>query len=328
LLSATNVLNWDYIENERFIVFYPDGYLYQAEEVMRYAANHYKDIKDITGNDSDFKVRFAIQDPGEIPNGNADYVNMKINIFTNDPSSLEDFSNDNWLRILSVHELTHISQLSNTTGFSKVLTTLVGNIISLSDAIPMWIVEGITVFNESSLTPYEGRMNYGYYPAIVSAKAAAGKLPNLAQAHYWSDDYPGGQYYVYGGSFFRFLSEKYGDESIGEFFRKNGKKFWGKTSIVFPFTALDISAKQAFGKTLPKLFKEWQRYETEKAVDWHLAGNELDIHQKDSSSITRTHLYNGKIYFVRTIANHLNFIMNLCELMKVNQKYWKVSRVD
>ena len=307
LLSAISIFEWDFIEDEKFIVFYPDGYKFQAEEVMRYANNHYQEIKNITGNDSDFKVRFVIQDPGEVANGYADNVNMLISVFTNDPTSLEDFSNDNWLRIVSVHELTHISQLSNSSGLSKVATTLFGNMLSPNMAVPLWIVEGITVFTESSLTPYEGRMNYGYYPAIVSAKAAAGKLPNLVQASYWDATYPGGQYYIYGGSFFRFLSKQYGNEKIGELFRKNGEKFWGLTSLAFPFTALDISAKQVFGKSFPKLFEEWHQYETEKAKDWHYAGNQLDIDQEDCYGISRLQQYNGELYFVRTILEYANY---------------------
>lgn len=307
LLGATSIFEWKFIEDDKFVVFYPNGYKYQAEEVLKYANNHYTEVKSITGNDSDFKVRFVIQDPGEVPNGYADNMNMLISIFTNDPTSLEDFSNDNWLRIVSVHELTHISQLSNSSGLSKVATTLFGNMFSPNMAVPMWIVEGITVYTESSLSPYEGRMNYGYYPAIVSAKAAAGKLPNMAQASYWDDTYPGGQYYVYGGSFFKFLSEKYGKEKIGELFRKNGKKFWGHTSWVFPFIALDISAKQTFGKSFPLLFKEWHAYETEKAEKWQLAGESIEINQESTYGISRLQKHNDELYFVRTNVKYRNY---------------------
>lgn len=210
--------------------------------------------------------------------GYADPLPVKISIFTHNPDIFSTMlSYDSWLRlVVSIHEYTHISQMPNTNGIPSFLTKILGNYFSPNNHVPMWVTEGITVYNESQVSPYEGRLNAGYFDTILASKAVEGKLPSILEANYYHNHFPLGPYYLYGGTFFRYLSTTYGEEKITQFFDEYGSYYW--TPFIgdfFPAIGIDKAAEKVYGKNFPQLFKEWKSYETEKNKDWELAGKEI-----------------------------------------------------
>jgi len=299
---AISIFDWKTIETQDFEVFYPKGYEFQAKEVLYYLEKYQPQVKKLTGNQNKFKTRVVIQDTGMLANGYADSINTKISVFTYNPYPS---ATQSWQRLVSVHELIHINQFLNVSGPSKALTAIFGNAYSPNTIIPLWMVEGITVYGESQVTPYEGRLNYGYYNAIVSAQAKAGKLPDVSQANYSFQRYPGDFYYNYGGVFFDYLAKTYGEDKFAQFFKLYGQYYWVPfIGAASPFYGLDYAAINVYGRPFPVLFYEWKKYEEQKAKDWEIDGELLQstdgLYQSSYLTAQDSKLY----YFKRqTMAN-------------------------
>ncbi len=299
---AISIFDWKTIETQDFEIFYPKGYEIQAKEVLYYLEKYQPQVKKLTGNQNEFKTRVVIQDTGMLANGYADSINTKISVFAYDPYPS---STQSWQRLVSVHELIHINQFLNISGPSKAMTAIFGNSYSPNVVIPMWMVEGITVYGESQITPYEGRLNYGYYNAIVSAQAKAGKLPDVSQANYSFQRYPGDFYYNYGGVFFDYLAKTYGEDKFAKFFKLYGQYYWAPfIGAAYPFYGLDYAAIKVYGRPFPVLFYEWKKYEEQKARDWKIEGK---VAQSTDGLCQSSYLtaQDSKLYYFKrqTMAN-------------------------
>ncbi|MBU0502564.1 MAG: hypothetical protein KJ811_04920, partial [Candidatus Margulisbacteria bacterium] len=271
--SLAGILDWQVYETADFTLFYPQGYEQKASETLHYLEKYQLKIKKLTGNNQQFKTRVILQDPGLMANGYADSLNYKIGIFSNAPAAGFDQS---WLRKVAVHELIHMNQLTNVSGQARLNTTIFGNSFSPNVNIPMWLLEGITVYGESQLSPYEGRLSSGYFDAIMAAKAQADQLPSPLQANYNNSSYPQGSYYLYGGAFVRFLADQYGEESLARFFKLFGYYYWiPYVGSLYPAYGIDDAAWCVYGKTFPRLFAEWHKYEKTKALSWKIKGERI-----------------------------------------------------
>ncbi|MCK8823721.1 hypothetical protein [Fuchsiella alkaliacetigena] len=302
------VRDWNYYESEHFVVFYPEGYERQAEETLYYLEKHRAEVMELTGNEGDFQTKVVIEDIGMQPNGYADPITNKIGIFTNQPESSSGLANyENWFRLVGVHELTHIGHLNNHSGQSSMNVFLFGNLFSPNLHSPLWLIEGIAVYGESQFSDYEGRLNDGYYDAVLASKAQAGELPSLAESTYMHDHYPLGHPYLYGATFFRYLADTYGEDKFADFFNVYGSYHWVPfMGNFFPRMGLDSAAKTVYGSSFAELFAEWQAYETEKHQQWEIVGEQLSDYQRSSLNslvATEDRLY----YFRRSSLNSYPF---------------------
>ncbi len=289
---------WKAYDSEHFILFYYEGYESLAQETLYYLEQNVSRIEKLTGNERDFKIRIVLQDVGLDSNGFAQPWNNKITLFTNNPlpdSSLASY--DNWLRIVSGHELTHIKHMNNYSKFGAILPKIFGNIFSGNNFVPLWEIEGIAVYSESSVSKYEGRLNDGYFDAIIAAKAKADKLPNILEANYQHDHYPTGQWYLYGGVFLRYLAETYGEDKLTQFFEIHGQHPFGILGALSPDIGIDIAAKKVFGKPLNHLYDEWQEAEKKEHQDWIIDGEQITY--LDKGYISYLNSYNNKLYYVQ-----------------------------
>jgi hypothetical protein len=141
----------------------------------------------------------------------------KMGLFATEPSTSSVLANNkSWAKLGVVHEFTHLAQGTNYSGVPGFLAAIMGNRFSPNLSSPTWITEGITVYSESRLDEHSGRLNGGYYDSLVAAKTAEGDLPSILEANFPHNHYPQNQFYVYGGTFFRYLAEEYGEEKIAE----------------------------------------------------------------------------------------------------------------
>ena len=291
--AQASVFDWQVHDSEEFTIFYPKGYEQKAGETLYYLKKYQPTIKKLTGNSQKFNTRIILQDPGLMANGYADALNYKIGVYSN---TLAGDYDQSWLRKVAVHESIHINQLTNTSGQARLATELFGNSFSPNVNIPMWLLEGITVYGESQISPYEGRMSSGYFDAILATKAKAGRLPNPLQANYISANYPFGSYYLYGGGFVRFLAEKYGEERLAQFFKLYGYYYWiPYVGSLYPAYGLDEVVWQIYGKSFYQLFDEWQAYEEKKAAGFKISGTK--IAGQELSTVKNLTAYQGKLYY-------------------------------
>jgi len=285
------------LKTDDFTIIYRDEYYREALHTLQ-NLHYYKDKTENLVGDNRGSLPVVIEDVGAISNGFANPVFNSVHIFTYPPgfaSRLEGI--ENWYRTVAVHEYAHILHLRRARGFPALLSDVFGSLFAPNIYSPGWITEGITVLAESRNTSYEGRLNDGFFDACIGTRVYAGAMPSIVEATNTPLDFPFGTYYLYGGEFFDFLAQKYGAERFSEFFARYGSFFWAPLSAVLPFTGLDMAARQTFGRSWPRLFAEWHRYEQHRFRDWQPAGTRLTGHGWYIYSIEEN---DSMLYYVRS----------------------------
>jgi dipeptidyl aminopeptidase/acylaminoacyl peptidase len=141
-----------------------------------------------------------------------------IRIATTWPSAAELTGNtDDWLRIVFVHEYTHILQLEQGHGWATAARVLLGRspIAFPNLCLPLWQIEGFATYWESHLTS-GGRLNAGDTAAVVRQRARGGAEP-LDRVNGGLVDWPGGNAtYLEGAWFYDYLASRFGEQAVGE----------------------------------------------------------------------------------------------------------------
>ena len=117
------------------------------------------------------------------------------------------------LRLLLLHELTHIMQFSNLAGRGGLRLGLVGE--NVANVPPAWLVEGLAAWDESEFTT-GGRRNDALTRGLVASAVRAGTAPSLADASLATySAWPGGQSkYLFGVGFTNYLIRQHGFEAL------------------------------------------------------------------------------------------------------------------
>ena len=118
------------------------------------------------------------------------------------------------LRLLLVHELTHIMQFSYLTGRGHGLRLgLVGE--NVANVPPLWLVEGLAVWTESEFTA-GGRRDDALTRGLVESAVLAGTAPSLTDASLGTyGAWPGGQAkYLFGVGFTGYLIRRHGFDAL------------------------------------------------------------------------------------------------------------------
>ena len=306
--SAAFAFNgWLGIKNEKFTIFYKKEHEYTAKELMKNLNEVYSVAEKTTGNNINM-VYFVIDDFGSVVNGFADPTHSEsIHIFTFSPDSRELAMSENWYKTVGVHEYTHMLQIKNSSGIPGALSSVFGSNASFifpvytNLCVPAWITEGITTYTESQFSKYSGRLNDGYFDAYLLARLKEEKRVNIGDVNYSSLGFPYGSYYLYGGLFFRYLSQTYGEEKLGDFFDKQGGSLKSYLSPLIPAAGMELNCKSIYGKSFAKLWNEWQDFEVKRAENFKQDGEKItDL--KDYSS--KTTIYNGELYYIRQYLDY------------------------
>ena len=258
--------NYRSVATPGFKVFYREGWEDQALRVLEVMEYYRPYVEDLTGNQLS-QTNLVLEDMGNEVNGYTDLLGDKIALFAYPPTNDELSNGEDWWQLVGVHEYIHQSQMSIASGFPGILRKVFGNGFYPNLHQPNWVTEGITVYGESNLSPFTGRMRGGYYNNVITALAKEGKLPSRAKATIYSKDTPLAHFYVFGGSFFSYLAEKYGREKFAEFFALQGSNPKTYLSMFMPEIATDSYFKKTYGLPLKSLWNDWQEFETNRAID-------------------------------------------------------------
>jgi hypothetical protein len=297
VLALMTWFDWQVIKNEDFTVMYKSGYEWEALQALAAADQCRAGVWQLTGS-MPAHLPLVIEDIGTSTNGFADPLFYSVHLFTYPPaagSSLESI--ENWYRTVTTHEYTHIAHLTATAGIPRYLTAVTGRLFQPNMYSPGWIIEGITVYAESQVSPYEGRLNDGFSESFVSSRASAGSFPSIIEATNEPRSFPSGKIYLYGGTFYEYLSQRFGVEKHARFFKIYGSYPWAPVSAFFPALGLDIAARRAYGKSFPALFDQWRRCEEKRNVSWINQGTRIT---QGGWSITSLVENNGYLYYART----------------------------
>jgi len=315
--------NWKAKKTTHFTAFYREGDEWKVDELLSNLEHYREMVSKLTGNRSSRHTFLTLFDAGILPNGYYDPIFDRIGIFTYAPQKRFISSVENWSRMVGVHEYTHKMQITNTNDMPEMATDLFGTPFQPNLWMPGWLLEGITVYAESSLSPYEGRLNDGYFASYLKTRAKEGRFPNLNDITHTPFEYPYYEgIYLYGGQFFQYLATKYGEDKFSQFFSSIGSSISSYLGPIFPYFGLDSSAKYVYGKSIKALFYEWRLYEEERAKEEKREGEQLT---KQAGEIIYPILYQDRLYYVREYTKKTGpyEYFDFCEIVERDLKKGK-----
>ncbi|MBN2008618.1 PD40 domain-containing protein [candidate division KSB1 bacterium] len=228
--------NWQYLQSEHFDIYFTDGGRYIAEFTAEIAEHAYQRIK------KDFRYELVDRITILTYNSHNDFGQTNVDLSPPEESVggfTEFFKNrvvipyeGNWDQFRHVihHELTHAVMLQMLYG-SGVQSIITG-MARLRP--PLWLIEG--------LAEYESRIWDTESDMYLRDAALNGYVPPVDML-YGFMAYKGGQSVLY------YLSEKYGNEKIGELL--------GKIKVT---KSMDKGLKDAIGMDTKELTKKWHMY--------------------------------------------------------------------
>nr|MBA2305378.1 PD40 domain-containing protein [Acidobacteriota bacterium] len=158
-----------------------------------------------------------------------------------------------WLRLVFVHEYTHILHLDRSKGLFGALGRVFGRhpLLLPNVFVPPWQIEGLATYYESASTG-QGRVPAGDFRLMLDRAAAAGRFASLDRASSGRVDWPSGNTsYLYGAYFHRYLSDTYGEASL--------IRLADETARRIPYLG-SAAYKKVFAKSLGEL---WGAFEAE-----------------------------------------------------------------
>ncbi|MEX0935554.1 MAG: hypothetical protein WD013_01535 [Gemmatimonadota bacterium] len=161
---------------------------------------------------------------------------------------------DEWLELVILHEMVHIFHLDHAGTPGTIVRSVFGRVPWTWPAFPGYAtarlgIEGVAVHLES-LHSSAGRVHGGYHDAVVRSRALGGGFESVDQGLGRSPVWPGGDRpYVFGGEFFRYLSERYGEPAVVRFLDAVAGQW-------IPYR-LDAAAEDAFGLEFERLWSDW-----------------------------------------------------------------------
>jgi Tol biopolymer transport system component len=158
---------------------------------------------------------------------------------------------DDWMRMLITHEYTHVLQLDMITGgLGGVTQSLFGRFYFPNALQPIWLIEGLAVYEETEQTA-GGRGRSAGADMVLRMATLEGPFPLLNQMAVFPDSWPQGDVpYLFGGSFTRFIADTYGREKLADL----SITYSGRG---FPFL-VNSTADRALGEQYAKLYREWR----------------------------------------------------------------------
>jgi hypothetical protein len=285
--------DWLTLKTEHFMVFYKPGFEDQAKKVLQTMEFYRPRVERLCGNRETY-LAVVIDDTGTLMDGFTDPLHYRIHLFQTEPVGWA--ATENWWALVGVHEYTHELSINKTSGVPDYLTNIFGKSILWTPnlLVPGWIMEGITVYNESQLTSYQGRLNDGLYDAYIGARVKDGRFPSILDATNMPTEYQQDSIYTFGGEFVNYLAKTYGEAKLTQFFEVNGGQIG---NILFtPTIGIDRSARKVFGKSFPELWQDWGQAEAERFANFTYEGQQLTRRGWYASNLK---VYQGKLYYQR-----------------------------
>jgi hypothetical protein len=131
-----------------------------------------------------------------------------------------------------------------------VMQTLFGRLYFPNEWQPIWLIEGLAVYEETEQTS-GGRGRSAGADMVLRMATLEGPFPPISQMTVFPDTWPSGDVpYLFGGSFIRFIADKYGRENLADL----SITYSGRG---FPFL-VESTAGRVLGNNYGTLWEEWR----------------------------------------------------------------------
>ena len=245
-------LRWRTLETAAFAVHFAERNRDQARTVAGAAERVLPRIIALLRWRPATRIHLVVLDSADFANGLASPLPFNYTmIFLSPPDEGELLQNREWLELVLTHELFHIVHLDMARGPALGLRRVFGRVpFFFPNALqPRWIAEGLAVHAESDAASSYGRLGNSQFEGMMRAEAGRG-LRSLAEVNAGGRGFPLNRDYLYGGYFFAFLQERYGQKAIAGFIESYSDN-------VIPFRVHSNPAV-ATGKTMDVLWAEYQ----------------------------------------------------------------------
>ena len=246
---------WTTLETPHFSIHYHQG----GEEIARHAAQVAEDVHSRLVPrikwEPKQKTHIVLVDAMDEANGMTGVMpyNQMI-LFLTQPVGEPGFGTtayEDWMRLLITHEYTHVLQMDMINGgLGDVMQTLFGRLYFPNEWQPIWLIEGLAVYEETEQTS-GGRGRSAGADMVLRMATLEGPFPPVSQMTVFPDTWPSGDVpYLFGESFIRFISDKYGREKLADL----SITYSGRD---FPFQ-VESTAGRVLGINYGTLREEWR----------------------------------------------------------------------
>ncbi|HLP99405.1 MAG TPA: hypothetical protein VK149_13285 [Sideroxyarcus sp.] len=214
--------DWHSADTAHFRINYADQQRAQAERVAGIAERAYARLTRELKWEPSGKIEIVLLDEFDIANGFSTPLPFnKTAIFLTPPNEGELLDNSTWLDLLITHELTHTIHLDKVRGAPNVIRHIFGRNPLLFPNLwqPVWAVEGLATWNESTPEAGQGRLRGPMFEAWMRIEHQQG-FKSLAEMNADGRALPTSKQYLYGVYFYDFLARKYGTEAIYKYVDK------------------------------------------------------------------------------------------------------------
>src|SRR2546426_5521041 len=210
---------WRTLHTEHFRIHFRPAYRAVAEQEAREAERAYRllagELRAPRG-----VIDFVLGDDVDVANGATTvFPSNRVYLWLPPPvgdPGLERF--DSWLRLVTVHELTHVFHLDRVRGAWGVLQRVFGRAPGLFPNAfqPSWVIEGLATYYESKFTN-GGRVRGSFHTQLLAADHAGGASRSPTNALLFTRWPDGLAPYAYGSRFFHYLAGAAGDSVVPRF---------------------------------------------------------------------------------------------------------------
>jgi hypothetical protein len=272
---------WNTLETPHFLIHFHQG----EEEIAKRAAVIAEDVHDRLAPrikwDPKGRTHLVLVDAMDDSNGlTTPFPYNHITLFITQPAGGPGFGTtayDEWMRLLITHEYTHILHLDMVHGVPDALQYLFGRLYFPNLFEPIWTIEGLAVYEETEQTS-GGRGRSPGADMILRMASLEGPFPTLDKMSVFPDSWPSGQVpYLFGGSFTRYIVERYGREKLAEL----SEVYSGRALPFF----VESTANRVLDRSYDSLWFEW-----EKSLKVQYKKQEQEVRVKgltESTALTR-----------------------------------------
>lgn len=250
--------DWRAFDTEHFEIVYHEGAEFIARKTGIVAEDIYPVLTSLFHWEPRTRIRIVISDILDDTNGSSSLQPWNTTrIYAALPHSedrLDDY--DDWIRAILTHELTHAIHLDSARGIPLGMRYVFGRYLFLHHYQPIFLVEGLATWSETEHTT-KGRNRSTVSDMMLRAAVIEDEFPALDEASNWTREWPSGATpYIFGGMFHKFIADRYGPESLGDYSYKHAGQLW-------PFW-FNRNARLIFGKPMRTLWKDFERDATER----------------------------------------------------------------
>ncbi len=307
-------LKWNTIKTEHFNIHFHTGEAVLAKKVSDVCEKIHNELSPKYDWKPFGRTEIVLTDTTDTSNAHAltlpyNYILLFVYPPTGD-STLNNF--DDWITDLIRHEYTHILHIDKYGGIAKPFRWIFGKIISPNGLTPGWVREGLAVVEES--TDGRGRNNSSISDMMLRTDILNKQFLHLDQITGLTIDWPAGNSaYIYGGAFWQFLKDKYGEAKLQEFIRRYGDSIW--------LFSLNNKARKVYDdKNFFKLYKEWK-----DSLETKYAEQKAAIEAKGLSQLADLVHEAGAIISTSTLSPDRSFIVYVKTTLKGKPEIRKIN---